>query len=90
MPLFMAIDRVDEPIHGVTLRLPMATGNYTNVSEDEAAILRQFPRQFTEVPAGANPRHWRPTPERNRMVSGTEVTKDAAPVQAGGPNEPGE
>lgn len=79
MPTFVALQRITEAPPGVTLRLPMPRGTRTNVSEDEAAILRGLPDLF-EVEAP-----WTATPTRNRMVGRAAVTKtatDEAPAAA--------
>ena len=84
MPVFQAIEKITDPIPGVTHR-GMSPGDYTTVSEDEAIILRALPHLFTEVlpDAPAEAQAQEPTPvwtgksPKNRMVGAADVKKGA-------------
>ena len=76
MPKFTALATVTEAPHGVTLRLPMPAGTTTNVSEDEAAVLRVLPALFSEV-FERQPQPWTGRSPLNRMVDTAQVKKDA-------------
>ena len=69
MAKFTALQTITEAPHSVTLRLPMVAGQSTNVSEDEAVVLRGLTDLFAEEPT------WKPTAPLNRMVAAAEIAK---------------
>ncbi len=84
MPVFKSIDKIVDPIPGFTHR-GMAPGDYTTVSEDEAAILRELPHLFTEIlpealaevlTEEAKPT-WTGKAPKNRMIGAADIRKGA-------------
>jgi len=77
MPKFTALQLITEAPPSVTLRLPMRPGQSTNVSDDEAVVLRSLPELFAELTWDNEQSTWTGQSPMNRMVSGAAVTKDA-------------